>query len=327
MKLKLKQRQMVSCFCTRRLLAKSELIVSKTGKMAETKLVIFCLILATESFLICVGNAFTIFVFWNRRSAGPLRRTCYLLLNLAVIDFLVGLTEPISLATKTIPFFLKKPTTFDDVHDNGIGYLLSSFFVTFSMMSVVCLSVISLERAFAVLRPFLHRTTTIKIYIYSIIFIWTAGVGLAVIYALPAFQLWDKIYSSLAMNSVVILCLIFICTTYFKIHYHLKRPPKMFSECTQRQNMEANAVKLSKTLFIVIGLSFAFWFAAVVLYTLVDLCFNCIPTDVMWIGTALHLCNSLVNPITYSYRMPIFRKTLKRLLTRRKPENVEQSKF
>ena len=286
--------------------------------MSRITLVIFCTVLATESFVICVGNAFTIFVFWSQRKCS-LRRTCYLLLNLSVIDLLVGATQPISIATKVIPFFLKGPSSFNDVHSDG--YSLSTVFVAFSCMSVVSLAVISLERAFAVLCPFLHRTASSQVYFYSIAFVWAAGIVVATIYLFPAFRLWVQFYSIIAMNILVMLCVFTICLSYMAIHFHIKRSHQVF-DFVQRGNTERN-LKLSKTMLIVTALSFSCWIPSAILYTVVDACLGCVPSEVRWIGTILHLGNSIVNPIAYSCRMPIFRKTLNRLLKKRQPENVE----
>lgn len=123
------------------------------------------------------------------------------------------------------------------------------------MMSIISLAVISLERAFAILRPFAHRATSTRVYLSGIAFVWGVGICLAVIYILPAFGVWNEIYSTIVMNTVVVLCLCIICATYRMIRSRLKRSPQVF-DYNQRRNMERN-MKLSKTLFIVIALSFA----------------------------------------------------------------------
>ena len=53
--------------------------------------------LTLEAVLIVFGNAFTISVFWTQRS--HLKRTYFLLINLAVADLLVGITELIIIGT------------------------------------------------------------------------------------------------------------------------------------------------------------------------------------------------------------------------------------
>ena len=47
------------------------------------------LVYICEAFLILVGNLFTIYIFWSIRK--QLKRASYLLINLAVADFFVGI--------------------------------------------------------------------------------------------------------------------------------------------------------------------------------------------------------------------------------------------
>lgn len=190
----------------------------------------------SESLIISTGNILTIFVFWSQRFT--LRRSSYLLLNLSVADLLVGVAKPISLAMKTFPAVQQvKTLTFDDIY---IGYLSASFNILFSFSSVICLSVISLERAFAMFRPFLHRTTSTKVYLYSIAFIWLAATCVTVIYALPAFKVINTMHSTLALNAVGLLYLVVICMTSIMLRFRLKTRES-------NQIMQRN-IKLSKTL-------------------------------------------------------------------------------
>ena len=182
--------------------------------MSKTAVLIFCTIFGTESLIICTGNAFTIFVFWNQRSSS-LRRACYLLINLAVVDLLVGVAELVTLATEYIPLLFGDTSSFDDFVKKA--HRVSTLLLMFSTMSRISLAVISLERALA-------------------IFVF-----------------------------------------YRMIRSRLKRSPLIF-DYNQRRNMERN-MKLSKTLFIVIALSFACWLPAVILYTVMDFCFECVPKD------------------------------------------------
>ena len=105
-------------------------------------LVIICTL---EAVLIVLGNRFTIFVFWTERSR--LKRTYFLLINLAVADLLVGITELIVIGTAKSHHV-----------GEGYGFLMRSransiaaFILLFSGTSVYSLVLISMERAFAVL--------------------------------------------------------------------------------------------------------------------------------------------------------------------------------
>ena len=110
-----------------------------------------------ETTLICNGNAFTIFVFWNHRHS--LRRASSLLINLAVVDFLVGARELIDTLANCNDRMM-----FDQ------GYLPSVISaILFSSVSLFSLLVISLERACAVIWPFRHRVARLRIYATSIL--------------------------------------------------------------------------------------------------------------------------------------------------------------
>ena len=65
--------------------------------MPTSTYITLVIIYTLEAVLIVFGNAFTIFVFWTERSR--LKRTYFLLINLAVADLLVGITEFIIIGT------------------------------------------------------------------------------------------------------------------------------------------------------------------------------------------------------------------------------------
>ena len=66
--------------------------------MSSAVFIVFCVVLSIEDFLICIGNTFTIYVFWKKRRT--LRKASYLLINLAVADLLVGVLQITLLATQ-----------------------------------------------------------------------------------------------------------------------------------------------------------------------------------------------------------------------------------
>ena len=120
--------------------------------MLKLEEIVFIVIFVLEAASIITGNMFTIFVFWTQRT--HLRRTCFLLINLAVADLLVGITEPIVLGTEKIPT-MKAAGQMEGVQT--MKNPSSAFQVLGSSTSVIFLALISLERAHAVLRPLRHR--------------------------------------------------------------------------------------------------------------------------------------------------------------------------
>ena len=276
--------------------------------MSNPVTLIFGVVVTIETSLICIGNAFTVFVFWNQRAS--LKRPCYLLINLAVTDLLVGATELIITATITIPqgkvIFANK---------------WAATFGSFANISLLFLLVISLERAYAVLWPLRHRTASTQTYIISIVLVWVTGLCIMTV-VFFTLKITNKT-SFLIINSMLFVCLCVILATYMTIRNRLRNTNPAV-EAHNRKTIEQN-VKLSKTLFVVIGLSFAFWLPAIIMYSTlvlkVEYADETIKLILVWIADILQFGNSLVNPIVYSYRMPMFKATMKKLFKNRANSN------
>lgn len=119
--------------------------------------IVFIVIFAIEAAVIIIGNVFTIFVF-KTQSALHLKRTCLLLINLAVADLLVGVGDIVVLVIHRIPRTVI--TSYP---------LYWSVEVLGMCASVMFLALISLERVYAVCWPLRHRLTSARAYIFSIV--------------------------------------------------------------------------------------------------------------------------------------------------------------
>ena len=262
-----------------------------------------------ESLIIIVGNIFTIFVFWKHRN--KLKRTYLLLINLAIADLLTGLTEPIALGTFDIPQHLYGPSI-NSINIGG-GNISNAFQSTFSFASVFFLVLISLERSFALIWPLHHRATSIKSYIYSVTFAWLTGISVGVLSMLALFGILDFVYWSFAFGSTMILCLITVCFSYLAIRKRLNRKDPVINAAHNRQNAPEQKAKLSRTLFVVISTSLLFWLPGIIVYCTYFFCSGCVSSFLFHIFNIFRLANSVVNPIIYSFRIPMFRKTFKQM--------------
>ena len=279
--------------------------------MTSNAAIVICSIISIECIFILIGNIFTICVFWTHRKR--LKRASFLLINLAVVDLIVGITIPIGIATKTIPRHLEEDGSVKKTsHDN-----VSTIFPTmFSCLSLFCLVHISLERAYAVIWPLRHRVATNKCYICSIILVWAAGFSVGAMLLLNlVVKGMSYVYTMAALYFMIFSSLIVICGSYLSIRKRLHcRVPNLHQN---KSNNEEQNARFSRTMFIVIAVSFLCWVPASVLSFLYAFCNCVIPMPVFYIGTIFNIASSVVNPVIYSFRMPIFKETLRKFMPRR----------
>ena len=275
--------------------------------MLNTIAIVFIVVFAIETVVIIIGNVFTIFVFWTRRFR--LKRTCFLLINLAVADLLVGIAEFAALVIHRIPRTEMRPE-----ETRSPLWAFQSFG---SCTSVMFLALISLERAYAVLWPLRHRVTNTRLYIYSIVTVWVAGFCITGLSLLTVYHSEvDSVYATVTSDSFIFIPLVGICTGYFSIRSRLHRTtPEL--QARHERSMERN-LRLSKTFYIVVAVSLIFWLPAFLVYAVKEFCWDCFSLTVLSLINILHLANSLVNPFVYSFKMPIFKDALKRFTCWRK---------
>jgi len=274
--------------------------------MYDTAIIVFVSALLVESFIIIAANIFTIFVFWKHRNR--LKRPSFLLINLAVADLLVGLTDSVASGTCYLPRHLGE-SNFNNTHE---GNIFSTFQISFSFTSVFFLVLISLERAYALIWPLRHRAASYKCHVYGASFAWITTIFTWALTLLALDNILSFSYWTVATSSVMVLCLITICVSYLTIRTRLSlRVPSMDTTHKKQKEAQQNA-KLSRTLFIVITASLFFWIPSIVVYATHYLCFKCVPLLLFYGFNLFRLANSLVNPIIYSYRIPMFREMFKR---------------
>ena len=220
--------------------------------------------------------------FWTQKLNQP-KRTCLLLINLAVADLLVGITEPIVLSTEKFD----KMTAVRG-REKKIANPSSALQVNASSTSVFFLALISLERVYAVLWPLRHRATESRVYIYFIVFVWvlvlsTGGLSLLSIYNAKV----ERRYVTAVVHCCLFIALFVICLSYLKIRNRLRRT---LPEITFHKNRTTGQnLRLSRTMFIVIAVSLVFWLPAFVVYTVRGFCPQCFSPTIHYVVNALHL--------------------------------------
>ena len=270
-------------------------------------LVILCVIIV-ESLIVFSENIFTILVFWRHRNR--LKRTSFLLINLAVADLLVGFMEPIAIGTIEIPRNIGAVS-------NRYAQISTASFTAFSSASMFFLVLISVERVYALIWPLRHRAASPKGYIYSIFCVWVAGISVGGLSLLAAYEILNVAHWMVTNGAIVILALTMICLSYLTIRRKLYSRVPVVGLAHNQETVHNRSKKLSRTLFVVIAVSVFLWFPGIVIIWMYFLCSRCVPEFLVYISTMLHVGNSLVNPIIYSFRMAMFRETLNRMMPRK----------
>ena len=260
--------------------------------------IVFIVIFALEATVIIIGNVFTIFVF-KTQSALHLKRTCLLLINLAVADLLVGVGEVVVLVIHRIPR--------TDIKSYPIWWSVE---VLGMCVSVMFLALISLERVYAVCWPLRHRVTSARAYSFSIVIIWVIGLCTTGLSFLGAYV--DTVYPVATANFLLFLSLVTICVSYLSIRSRLYATKTHLQDGQRRSTRDQN-LRLSKTFYVVVAVSLIFWLPGFVVYTINAFCWLCFSPTLLWFVNVLHLANSLVNPFVYSFKMKIFQDALKKL--------------
>lgn len=268
-------------------------------------------IFGVEMLAVFVGNAIAIAVFWKQRST--LKRTYYLLINLSIADVLVGLGEIENLVNNAWYFIHATPANWGN---------FAALDVFSALASLSFLTLISMERLYAIAWPFLHRTTTTKAYIYSIAITWSLPAVITIVYLCGfAFEIISMKIATIIAVSFLMLCLVLIPSSYFALWIAKRNEDPRIPVDRREQNK-----KLAMTLFIVSSLSVLAWLPLTVSYIISFVVHRDQLNKLLhYPARCLQLANSFVNPIVYYARMPEFRRTLKTLFRSAQisPEEVQ----
>ena len=219
--------------------------------LLSTTTILLVVIVTLQVTIIVMGNAFTIFVFWTQRLR--LKRTFLLLINLAVAALFVGLGEALVLATSTI------------LNDGSEIFEIESPWWAFqafvSSMSVLFLALISF-----LFWPFLHRVTSTRAYIYSIVIAWIIGLTMGGVWLVKIY-LNATLYSSLTYSLALFITLSVICASYLTIRSRLQSTVPDHDLHLHRKASTEKTLRMSRTFFIAVGESLVFWLPAFFLFT------------------------------------------------------------
>ena len=248
-------------------------------------------------------------------------RGMYLVINLTVVDILVGGLSTINLLLIITHIGCKTVI----VRLSGEGNMITWFiFYWFPLTSLTNITVISLERMHATFRPFRHRVIKKWVYGVTISVVWVLAAMIST--AIMMLLLFDKEWShyQYLWPSYSLLCLFVICACYASIIVKICCGARPQHHGAARRQRKLTVTLLIMTIVSLLSCWLPFAVASFVFYT-TDSIRSLSYTKRMRLNLSsllLFYANSFVNPVVYTIRMPKFRKALLLLFTRRQRQNA-----
>lgn len=271
------------------------------------KLVLFLMVFGIESIVIFVVNAFALLVFHKRTFL--IKRSTYLLINLTIADFLVGISA-----------FLFMPANIIDSQYLTSFHTLAVPIPLFG--SLFFMTAIALERVYATFKPLRHRFLSKKKYLAVITFIWClVGVISAFIFVAFGMRVWKKSASNYMDKAKVIvktisvissgISLAIISISYLSLWIKIR-----FFKDLNFQNLRTikENNKLAKTLFIITVISILTWLPILISVSLSKGSYCGDEKITKRASYAILFLNSIINFVVYLIRMPEFKNELVRML-------------
>jgi len=215
---------------------------------SSSKCITWFAVFVTESLIIVSVNLLTIIVFIKNRNLST--RAMYLVINLTVVDMLVGL---LSESLFPLVYMQYQCALLREVRvDWKIHNLLNTIILALPLVSLTNIAAISLERTHATFRPFKHR----------VIKKWVYGIIIATVWVLPVMILSVVIFSYVLISIIVSIhlpiyycfCLFVICVSYacVSIKFVCGAHPQHHGAVNRQR-------KLTGTLFIMTVASLILW--------------------------------------------------------------------
>eukprot|EP00794_Sanderia_malayensis_P005311 gene5311-5980_t len=180
--------------------------------------------------------------------------------------------------------------------------------------SILNLTMISLERMYAVRFPATHRNIAHKrrVILGGIGFVWFFAFSLSGLAGLKIANVWSG-YTYLVVIFAFVLPTIVIVASYMAIFHTMK--------CRQEQHWRfKQEIRVAIMIGIVIVLFLICWLPFFIFNIVFYHVCPCKPNHVLFplipIVKYMHYSNSLMNPIIYAYRYPDYRNAFKKMLFR-----------
>lgn len=291
----------------------SSMTPNSTLIKVDKKVTTWCVTYAIMAVAIIVNNMAAITVFWN----SPLLRKFgnFFLVNLAVADLMVGAIA--------LPMYIHLIYNTSFLSYNSQNAELKPFqavhiaFDVFSgMASVLTLTVISLERIYAIYYPLRYRSLSKAAYFIILAEVWVLAGALSGMWMLTIFDVIHQDFFAFSLAIVSFTSLTVMFTAYAALWLKIKLWTR-----NQNRALGEKERNLAVAIAIVTVVFLLTWSPFHIMNILINFkasLFDGFPYQVIYLAKFLQYSNSFVNPVIYCFKISEFRRELKSMLTRRK---------
>lgn len=292
----------------------SLVLTNSTFRKVDQKVITWCVTYATVAVAIILNNVAAILAFTRSRL---LRRFGnFFLVNLAIADLMVG--------TIALPMYIHLiyNTSFVTNYDSQNAEVKSfqavhiAFDVFSGMASVFTLTVISMERVYAIYFPLRYRSLSRAAYCIILAGVWLVAGALSGMWMLTILEVIHRSFFAYSLALLSFASLMVMVGAYAALWLKVKLWTRhQDRDLGHKERNLANAIALVTVIFL---LTWAPFHIMNILINFKASMFDGFPHQVIYLAKFLHYSNSFVNPIIYCFKMSEFRRALKNLLVRGK---------
>lgn len=266
------------------------------------EVILWCAVFIFTSITILFGNTLAIAVFVGKKLLR--KRSNILLLNLATADLVIG-----GIAIPMYVYIFYKSHKADQWESRIVNEVYLCVDIFAGLSSMLLLVVTALERVYSIFFPFSHRCTSRQFYWLSACSAWIIAGCVACLKLLFSRRVIPPSYDNYIIVTVVSLAILTMSASYVAIWSRLQCRRKNSSVIVQEKPV-AMAMLIVTIAFL--GMWLPIYFINLI-GSFDSRSVLAIPLNAIYFAKLLQYCNSVVNPIIYSLKLPQFRKALDRL--------------
>lgn len=286
---------------------------NSTSTEVDKKVITWCVTYAIVVVAIIINNVAAIAAF--RKSRLLRKFGNFFLVNLAVADLMVGAIA--------LPMYIHLIYNTSFGSYNSQNTKLKPFQtiqiacdVFSGMASVLTLTVISLDRVYAIYYPLRYRSLSRVPYLIVLVEVWLLSGALLGMWMLTIFDIIHRHFFAFSLAILSFASLMVMLGAYAALWLKIKLWTRH-----QERNLGEKERNLAAAIALVTVVFLLTWSPFHIMNILINFkasLFDGFSYQVIYFAKFLHYSNSFVNPIIYCFKISEFRRALKSLLARRK---------